>query len=52
MTKKCKVAIVGVTGAVGHAMLAGLQDRKFPIETLYPLASEQSAGKTGSTDRL
>ena len=27
-------------------MLAGLQDRKFPVETLYPLASEQSAGKT------
>ena len=46
MTKKCKVAIVGVTGAVGQAMLAGLQDRKFPVETLYPLASEQSAGKT------
>ena len=45
MTKKCKVAIVGVTGAVGQALLAGLQDRRFPIDTLYPLASEQSAGK-------
>ena len=40
-----KVAVVGATGAVGEAMIEILQDRKFPVETLYPLASERSAGK-------
>ena len=46
MTKKLNVAIVGVTGAVGEALLAGLQERKFPVDHLYPLASERSVGKT------
>lgn len=46
MTKKLKVAIVGVTGAVGEALLEVLQERKFPVSTLYPLASSRSVGKT------
>ena len=39
------VAIVGASGAVGEAMLEILQERKFPIDNLYLLASERSAGK-------
>jgi aspartate-semialdehyde dehydrogenase len=46
MTKKTlyKVAVVGATGAVGEALFAILQERKFPIAELVPLASERSAG--------
>jgi len=46
MTRKLNIAIVGVTGAVGEALLAGLQERDFPVENLYPLASARSVGKT------
>ncbi len=46
MTKKLNIAIVGVTGAVGETLLTVLQERKFPVATLYPLASERSVGKT------
>lgn len=40
------VAVVGVTGAVGTEMVEVLQDRKFPVGTLRPLASARSAGGT------
>ena len=40
------VAVVGATGAVGEAMLSILEQRKFPVNNLYPLASERSAGST------
>lgn len=46
MTRLFNVAIVGVTGAVGQALLAGLEERNFPVGELYPLASERSVGKT------
>lgn len=39
------VAVVGATGAVGEAMLSILEERKFPVNKIYPLASERSAGK-------
>jgi len=45
MTKKCDVAVVGATGAVGEAMLEILAERKFPVGKLYALASERSVGK-------
>jgi len=45
MSQKYDVAVVGATGAVGEAMISILEDRKFPVGTLYPLASERSAGK-------
>jgi aspartate-semialdehyde dehydrogenase len=45
MTRKFDVAIVGATGAVGEAMLEILAARKFPVNTVYPLASARSAGK-------
>jgi aspartate-semialdehyde dehydrogenase len=38
------VAVVGATGAVGQTMLEILEQRKFPISKLIPLASSRSAG--------
>ncbi|MDX1454510.1 MAG: aspartate-semialdehyde dehydrogenase [Gammaproteobacteria bacterium] len=43
--KKVNVAVVGATGAVGETMLEILEERNFPVENIYPLASERSAGK-------
>ncbi|MEK9584863.1 MAG: aspartate-semialdehyde dehydrogenase [Halieaceae bacterium] len=40
------VAVVGVTGAVGEVMLEILEARNFPVDTLFPLASSRSAGKS------
>jgi aspartate-semialdehyde dehydrogenase len=51
MSKKLNVAIVGATGAVGETILSVLQERKFPIEALFPLASSRSAGKTVEFNR-
>lgn len=39
-----RVAVVGATGAVGQEMIEVLEERKFPVETLLPLASSRSAG--------
>ena len=44
--KKYNVAIVGATGAVGEVLLELLEARDFPVENLYLLASERSAGMT------
>jgi aspartate-semialdehyde dehydrogenase len=38
------VAVVGATGAVGAEMIATLEERKFPVGSLRPLASYRSAG--------
>ena len=46
MSKKFNVAVVGATGAVGETMLSILEERKFPVENLYALASSRSAGST------
>lgn len=43
---KYDVAVVGATGAVGEALLNILEERDFPVNEIYPLASERSAGKT------
>lgn len=40
------VAVVGATGAVGEAMLGILEQRQFPINNIYPLASSRSAGNS------
>jgi len=40
-----KVAVVGATGAVGQQMVACLEERRFPVARLVPLASERSVGK-------
>ena len=44
MSKKYDVAIVGATGAVGETLISILDQRDFPINNLYPLASKRSAG--------
>ena len=46
MNRRLNVAIVGATGAVGEALLTVLQERDFPVDNLYPLASARSVGKT------
>ncbi len=38
------VAVVGATGAVGTVMIEILEERKFPVGELRPLASVRSAG--------
>jgi len=43
--KTYNVAVVGATGAVGLEMVRMLEDRKFPIKTLKPFASERSHNK-------
>ena len=40
------VAVVGATGAVGEAMLSILEQRNFPVNEIFPLASSRSAGKS------
>lgn len=45
MSKTYDVAVVGATGAVGETMIRVLEERNFPVGTLYPLASERSEGK-------
>jgi aspartate-semialdehyde dehydrogenase len=40
------VAVLGATGVVGREILAILEQRKFPVRSLRPLASARSAGKT------
>ena len=47
LTKKSSyvVAVVGATGVVGKEMLEILEERKFPVSELVPLASERSAGE-------
>src|SRR3989338_10974877 len=42
--KTYNVAIVGATGAVGEALISILEERNFPVDQLFPLASERSAG--------
>ncbi len=39
------VAVVGATGIVGEALISILEERDFPLESLFPVASEASAGK-------
>ncbi len=46
MSDTYDVAVVGATGAVGEAMIAILEERNFPVGTLYALASSRSAGKS------
>jgi aspartate-semialdehyde dehydrogenase len=45
MSAKFDVAVVGATGAVGETMLEILEQRDFPVNNVYPLASARSAGK-------
>lgn len=40
-----KIAVVGATGLVGRKVLEVLEERKFPVTELLPVASERSVGK-------
>ena len=42
----CKLAIAGVTGAVGQEFLKILEEREFAFDSLKMLASSRSAGKS------
>ena len=42
--EKYNIAIVGATGIVGESLLDILNEKKFPIENIIPLASQKSAG--------
>jgi len=40
-----KVAVIGVTGAVGREMTRILEERNFPVDEFVPLASARSVGR-------
>ena len=42
--KKYNVAVVGATGMVGRTMLSILEERNFPVDKVYALASSRSVG--------
>ena len=42
--KKYNVAVVGATGMVGDRMLSILEERNFPVDKVYALASSRSVG--------
>jgi aspartate-semialdehyde dehydrogenase len=44
MSKQCRLAVVGATGAVGREMLSTLAARQFPATSIVALASARSAG--------
>ena len=43
--KKYVVGVVGASGAVGEEIFRVLEERKFPVSRIVPLASERSVGK-------
>ena len=43
--KEYAIAVLGATGVVGREMLKVLEERKFPISEIRPIASARSAGK-------
>ena len=45
MTQKYNVAVAGATGAVGTEIVQILEQRNFPIDKLFLLASSKSKGK-------
>ncbi len=49
--QKYDVAVLGATGAVGKTMLEVLAEREFPVNKVFALASERSAGDTVSFGR-
>ena len=44
MSRAFDVAVLGATGLVGQHMIEILEQREFPVNKLYPLASARSAG--------
>jgi aspartate-semialdehyde dehydrogenase len=46
MSNGWRVAVVGATGLVGETMIRVLEERRFPVAELFPLASNRSLGKS------
>ena len=46
MKRNPNIAVVGATGVVGSTFLKVLEERDFPFENIYMMASAKSAGKT------
>ncbi|MCC2616770.1 aspartate-semialdehyde dehydrogenase [Aestuariibacter halophilus] len=46
MSRSFDVVVLGATGLVGQHMIEILEQREFPVNQLYPLASARSAGGT------
>ncbi|MCK5639332.1 MAG: aspartate-semialdehyde dehydrogenase [Gammaproteobacteria bacterium] len=44
MSKTYDVAVVGTSGLVGETLVSMLEERDFPVGTLYPLENEEAAG--------
>jgi aspartate-semialdehyde dehydrogenase len=40
------IAVLGATGVVGEMIISILEERRFPVKKLYPLASKRSEGET------
>jgi len=45
MTQKFDVCVLGATGLVGKTIIEILEQRDFPVNNIYPLASARSAGE-------
>ena len=45
MSNKYNIAVVGATGNVGREILQILEERNFPIDEIFCLASSRSKGK-------
>ncbi|MCK6370267.1 MAG: aspartate-semialdehyde dehydrogenase [Gammaproteobacteria bacterium] len=45
MSKAYSVAVLGATGLVGETLIRVLEERRFPVSRLVPLASERSVGR-------
>ena len=41
-----KIAVVGATGLVGRIILQLLEERNFPVDDLFPVASKNSLGES------
>ena len=46
MSQRWNLAVLGASGLVGETLLSVLEERNFPVQELFPLASERSLGKT------
>ncbi len=46
MSEGINVAVVGATGLVGEAIVQQLDEREFPVDQLFLLASDKSLGKS------
>jgi aspartate-semialdehyde dehydrogenase len=46
VSKSINVAVLGATGLVGETLIQILEEREFPVNRLFPLASARSVGRS------